>query len=165
MKDYKETLFMGNTSFEMRGNLNNKEPLFQKKWEELDLYNERIRLNEGCPLYTLHDGPPYANGDIHLGHALNKILKDFVVRYKNMNGYKSVFIPGWDTHGLPIENALQKAGVNRKEKSTYEFRELCEEYAYKQVARQMVGFKRLGVLADYENPYIFFIMIFDFSFS
>ena len=154
MKDYKDTLFMGSTSFEMRGNLNNKEPLFQKKWEELDLYNERIKLNEGKEEYTLHDGPPYANGDIHLGHALNKILKDFVVRYKNMNGYKSVYIPGWDTHGLPIENALQKAGVNRKEKSTAEFRELCEEYAYKQVARQMVGFKRLGVLADYENPYI-----------
>ena len=154
MKDYKETLFMGSTSFEMRGNLNNKEPLFQKKWEELDLYNERLRLNADLPEYTLHDGPPYANGDIHLGHALNKILKDFVVRYKNMNGYKSIFIPGWDTHGLPIENALQKAGVNRKEKSIAEFRVLCEEYAYKQVARQMVGFRRLGVLADYENPYI-----------
>ena len=154
MKDYKETLYMGTTSFEMRGNLNNKEPNIQKKWEELDLYNARLELNENLPLYTLHDGPPYANGDIHLGHALNKILKDFVVRYKNMNGYKSVFIPGWDTHGLPIENALQKAGVNRKEKTTAEFRVLCEEYAYKQVARQMVGFKRLGVLADYENPYI-----------
>ena len=154
MKDYKETLFMGSTSFEMRGNLNNKEPLIQKKWEDLDLYNQRIKLNEGKKEYTLHDGPPYANGEIHLGHALNKILKDFVVRYKNMNGFKSVFIPGWDTHGLPIENALQKAGVNRKEKSTAEFRELCEEYAHKQVARQMVGFKRLGVLADYENPYI-----------
>ena len=154
MKDYKETLYMGTTTFEMRGNLNNKEPLIQKKWDELDLYNARLLLNEGCPLYTLHDGPPYANGDIHLGHALNKILKDFVVRYKNMNGYKSVFIPGWDTHGLPIENALQKAGVNRKEKTTAEFRVLCEEYAYKQVARQMIGFRRLGVLADYENPYI-----------
>ena len=154
MKDYKETLYMGQTSFEMRGNLNNKEPNIQKKWEELDLYNARLELNENLPLYTLHDGPPYANGDIHLGHALNKILKDFVVRYKNMNGYKSVFIPGWDTHGLPIENALQKSGVNRKEKTTAEFRVLCEEYAYKQVARQMVGFKRLGVLADYENPYI-----------
>ena len=154
MKDYKETLYMGTTSFEMRGNLNNKEPNIQKKWEELDLYNARLELNENLPLYTLHDGPPYANGDIHLGHALNKILKDFVVRYKNMNGYKSVFIPGWDTHGLPIENALQKNGVNRKEKTTAEFRVLCEEYAYKQVARQMVGFKRLGVLADYENPYI-----------
>jgi isoleucyl-tRNA synthetase len=154
MKDYKETLYMGKTSFEMRGNLNNKEPLIQKKWNDLDLYNERIRKNEGKEEYTLHDGPPYANGEIHLGHALNKILKDFVVRYKNMNRYKSVYIPGWDTHGLPIENALQKAGVNRKEKPLAEFRDLCEEYAYKQVERQMVGFKRLGVLADYENPYI-----------
>ena len=154
MKDYKDTLYMGKTNFEMRGNLNNKEPLIQKKWDDMDLYNERIRLNEGKEEYTLHDGPPYANGDIHLGHALNKILKDFVVRYKNMNGYKSVFIPGWDTHGLPIENALQKAGVNRKEKTVAEFRDLCEAYAYKQVDRQKVGFKRLGVLADYENPYI-----------
>ena len=152
--DYKDTLFMGKTEFEMRGNLNNKEPKIQEKWDKMDLYNAVIKKNEGKKEYTLHDGPPYANGDIHLGHALNKILKDFVVRYRNMNGYKSMYIPGWDTHGLPIENALQKAGVNRKEKSTAEFRELCEEYAYKQVARQMVGFKRLGVLADYENPYI-----------
>ncbi len=154
MKDYKETLYMGQTAFEMRGNLNNKEPKIQEKWENMDLYNLRLKKNEGKRVYTLHDGPPYANGDIHLGHALNKILKDFVVRYKNMNGFKSEFIPGWDTHGLPIENALQKAGVNRKEKTTAEFRDLCEEYAYKQVERQKVGFKRLGVLADYENPYI-----------
>ena len=154
MKDYKETLYMGKTSFEMRGNLNNKEPLIQKKWKDLDLYNKRIALNEGKKEYTLHDGPPYANGDIHLGHALNKILKDFVVRYKNMNGFKSVFIPGWDTHGLPIENALQKSGVSRKEKTIAEFRNLCTEYAYKQVERQKVGFERLGVLGDFENPYI-----------
>ena len=152
--DYKDTLFMGKTEFEMRGNLNNKEPKIQAKWEELDLYNKVISKNADKREYTLHDGPPYANGDIHLGHALNKILKDFVVRYKNMNGFKSVFVPGWDTHGLPIENALQKAGINRKEKTTAEFRDLCEEYAYKQVERQKVGFKRLGVLADYENPYI-----------
>ena len=154
MKDYKDTLYMGKTSFEMRGNLNNKEPLIQKKWKEMDLYNKVIEKNEGKEEYTLHDGPPYANGDIHLGHALNKILKDFVVRYKNMNGYKSVFIPGWDTHGLPIENALQKQGISRKNKPLAEFRNLCEEYAYKQVARQRVGFERLGVLADYDNPYI-----------
>lgn len=154
MKDYKETLFMGKTAFEMRGNLNNKEPLIQKKWKDLDLYNKRIALNEGKREYTLHDGPPYANGDIHLGHALNKILKDFVVRYKNMNGFKSVYIPGWDTHGLPIENALQKAGISRKEKSIVEFRNLCTEYAYKQVERQKLGFLRLGVLGDFDNPYI-----------
>ena len=154
MKDYKETLYMGKTSFEMRGNLNNKEPLIQKKWKDMDLYNKVIEKNKDKREYTLHDGPPYANGDIHLGHALNKILKDFVVRYKNMNGFKSVFIPGWDTHGLPIENALQKAGVSRKDKTTAEFRNLCTEYAYKQVERQKVGFERLGVLGDFENPYI-----------
>ena len=154
MKDYKETLYMGKTNFEMRGNLNNKEPLIQKKWKDMDLYNKVIEKNKDKREYTLHDGPPYANGDIHLGHALNKILKDFVVRYKNMNGFKSVFIPGWDTHGLPIENALQKAGVSRKDKTTAEFRNLCTEYAYKQVERQKVGFERLGVLGDFENPYI-----------
>ncbi len=152
--ELKDTLFMGKTDFEMRGNLNNKEPKIQENWDKMDLYNKVIKKNEGKREYTLHDGPPYANGDIHLGHALNKILKDFVVRYKNMNGFKSVFIPGWDTHGLPIENALQKAGVNRKEKTTAEFRDLCEEYAYKQVERQKVGFKRLGVIADFEKPYI-----------
>ena len=156
MKDYKDTLFMGQTNFEMRGNLNNKEPLIQEKWEKMDLYNKVIKKNEGKREYTLHDGPPYANGDIHLGHALNKILKDFIVRYKNMNGYKSVYYPGWDTHGLPIENALQKSGVSRRDKPIAEFRNLCMEYAYKQVNRQMVGFKRLGVLADYANPYITF---------
>ncbi len=152
--DYKDTLFMGKTDFEMRGNLNNKEPKIQEKWKKMDLYNKVIKKNEGKREYTLHDGPPYANGDIHLGHALNKILKDFVVRYKNMNGFKSVYIPGWDTHGLPIENALQKSGVNRKEKSIVEFRKLCEEYAYKQVERQRVGFERLGVLGDFDHPYI-----------
>ncbi len=154
MKDYKDTLFMGKTNFEMRGNLANKEPALQEKWKELDLYHKVIKKNEGKREYTLHDGPPYANGDIHLGHALNKILKDFVVRYKNMNGFKSVYIPGWDTHGLPIENALQKAGVSRKDKTTAEFRTLCTEYAYKQVERQKKGFMRLGVLGEFDNPYI-----------
>lgn len=154
MKDYKETLFMGKTGFEMRGNLSNKEPLIQEKWNNMDLYNKVLEKNANKKEYTLHDGPPYANGDIHLGHALNKILKDFVVRYKNMNGFKSVYIPGWDTHGLPIENALQKSGVSRKDKTTAEFRDLCMQYAYKQVEKQKKGFKRLGVLADYENPYI-----------
>ncbi len=154
MKDFKDTLILGQTAFEMRGNLGVKEPEIQKKWADMDLYNKVIEKNKDKKEYTLHDGPPYANGEIHLGHALNKILKDFVVRYKNMNGYKSVYIPGWDTHGLPIETALAKAGVNRKEKTITEFRQLCEEYAYKQVERQKVGFKRLGVLGDFENPYI-----------
>ncbi len=152
--DYKDTLFMGKTDFEMRGNLNNKEPNIQKKWQEMNLYEEVLKKNKDKKEYTLHDGPPYANGDIHLGHALNKILKDFVVRYKNMNGFKSVYIPGWDTHGLPIENQLQKNGVKRKEMSIVDFRKLCEEYAYKQVERQKAGFLRLGVLGDFDHPYI-----------
>ena len=154
MKDYKDTLYMGKTNFEMRGNLAQKEPEIQNKWEEIDLYNKVIKKNEGKREYTLHDGPPYANGDIHLGHALNKILKDFVVRYHNMAGYKSVYIPGWDTHGLPIENALQKKGVSRKNTPLAEFRDKCEEYAFEQVERQKAGFKRLGVLGDFNNPYI-----------
>lgn len=152
--DYKDTLFMGKTDFEMRGNLNTKEPNIQKKWYAMHLYEKVLKKNETKREYTLHDGPPYANGDIHLGHSLNKILKDFVVRYKNMNGFKSVYIPGWDTHGLPIENQLQKSGVKRKEMSIADFRKLCEEYAYKQVERQKAGFLRLGVLGDYDHPYI-----------
>lgn len=152
--DYKDTLFMGKTDFEMRGNLNTKEPNIQKKWYDMHLYEEVLKKNVNKREYTLHDGPPYANGDIHLGHSLNKILKDFVVRYKNMNGFKSVYIPGWDTHGLPIENQLQKSGVKRKEMSTADFRKLCEEYAYKQVERQKTGFMRLGVLGDFDHPYI-----------
>ncbi|MFI3252241.1 MAG: isoleucine--tRNA ligase [bacterium] len=154
MKDFKDTLLMGKTSFEMRGNLGVKEPLIQERWEQIDLYNKVIAANAKCPEFNLHDGPPYANGEIHVGHALNKTLKDFVVRYKNQNGFKARYIPGWDTHGLPIENALTKSGVNRKEKTPLEFRELCEEYARKQVARQEVGFKRLGVLGEYENKYL-----------
>lgn len=152
--DYKDTLFMGKTEFEMRGNLSSKEPNIQKKWHDMKLYEQVLRKNADKKEYTLHDGPPYANGDIHLGHSLNKILKDFVVRYKNMNGFKSVYIPGWDTHGLPIENQLQKSGVKRKEMSVADFRKLCEEYAYKQVERQKAGFLRLGVLGDFDHPYI-----------
>ncbi len=154
MADFKDTLFMGNSAFEMRGNLGQKEPNIEAKWEEIDLYNKRIRKNEGKREYTIHDGPPYANGDIHLGHALNKILKDIIVRYHNMNGYKSEYIPGWDTHGLPTENALQKKGVSRKDKPIVEFRKLCYDFAMSQVERQKVGFKRLGVLGDFDHPYI-----------
>lgn len=154
MKDYKDTLLMGKTNFEMRGNLGQKEPLIQEKWNQNHVYEKVLEKNKGLREYTLHDGPPYANGDIHLGHALNKILKDIIVRYKNMNGFYSLYIPGWDTHGLPIENALQKSGVNRKEIPLSQFRDLCAEYAYKQVERQKVGFRRLGVMADWDHPYI-----------
>jgi isoleucyl-tRNA synthetase len=152
--EYKDTLLMPKTDFAMRGNLAKREVDQLKAWEEMNLYGKMLENNEGNPTYVLHDGPPYANGNIHIGHALNKILKDFVVRYKNAKGFQTPFIPGWDTHGLPIETALTKSGVNRKEHSIAEFRKLCEKYALDQVANQKEQFKRLQVIADWENPYI-----------
>ena len=152
--EIKDTLTMPKTGFEMRGNLPNKEPKFLDRWQSEDLYSKMMDKNREKETFMLHDGPPYANGNIHLGHALNKILKDFVIRYKNMAGFNTPFIPGWDTHGLPIENALQKQGVNRKEIPLYEFRAKCEEYAYKQVEKQKGDFIRLGSVADYDHPYI-----------
>ncbi len=152
--NYKDTLHMPKTDFPMRGNLGQKEPEMQKHWEELKLYEENLKKNEGNPSFILHDGPPYANGDIHLGHALNKILKDFVLRYQTMLGKYTRYIPGWDTHGLPIETALAKKGVKRKELELYEYRELCYQYAMEQVERQKEQFKRLGVLGEWDKPYI-----------
>lgn len=154
-KDYKDTLHMMNTEFSMRANLNQKEPLMVSDWDQKDIYHEVLKKNEGKPTFILHDGPPYANGSIHVGHALNKILKDFIVRYKSMTGFNAPYVPGWDTHGLPIENALTKnSKVNRKELSVSAFRGLCEEYALKQVAGQKEGFKRLGVIGDFDHPYL-----------
>lgn len=152
--NYKDTLLMPDTEFAMRGNLPKREPAMHEAWEQMDLYNRVQEKNAGKPQYILHDGPPYANGDIHMGHALNKVLKDIIVRFKSLNGYQSPMIPGWDTHGLPIENALQKAGVNRKEMTVAEFREKCAAYALEQVDSQREQFKRLGLLADFDNPYI-----------
>ncbi|MCM3759376.1 isoleucine--tRNA ligase [Alkalihalobacillus oceani] len=153
--DYKETLLMPQTDFPMRGNLPNREPERQATWKESDIYQKVQQRTEGRPLFVLHDGPPYANGDIHMGHALNKILKDFIVRYKSMSGYHAPYVPGWDTHGLPIETALTKSGkVNRKAMSVAEFRKLCEEYAKKQIERQREQFMRLGVRGDWWNPYV-----------
>ena len=153
--EYKDTLLMPKTEFPMRGNLPKREPDMQKQWEEMDIYKKVQERTKGRPMFVLHDGPPYANGDIHIGHALNKILKDFIVRYKSMSGFNAPYVPGWDTHGLPIETALTKSGkVNRKEMSVAEFRKLCEEYAYEQVERQKAQFKRLGVRGDWDNPYI-----------
>jgi len=152
---YKDTLLMPNTEFPMRGNLGNKEPVIQAEWEKLELYEKIMAKNKERPSYILHDGPPYANGSIHAGHALNKILKDFVIRYKNMSGFKAPYLPGWDTHGLPIENALSKSKkVNRKELELSEFRELCEKYALEQVDTQRDQFKRLGILGLWDKPYI-----------
>ena len=154
-KDFKDTLLMPQTEFPMRGNLGVNEPNIQKNWEEEQLYFKRLEKNKGKKEFYLHDGPPYANGSIHVGHALNKILKDFIVRYMNMNGYYAPYQPGWDTHGLPIETALTKnSKINRKEMSVAAFRSLCEEYALKQVELQKAGFKRLGVLGDFDDPYI-----------
>lgn len=153
--DYKDTLLMPKTDFPMRGNLPQREPQIQAKWDEMDIYRKVQERTKDRPLFVLHDGPPYANGDIHMGHALNKILKDFIVRYKSMSGYCAPYVPGWDTHGLPIETALTKnKGVNRKEMSVAEFRKLCEQYAYEQIDRQREQFKRLGVRGDWDNPYI-----------
>lgn len=153
--NYKDTLLMPKTEFPMRGNLPNKEPEIQEEWAEKDIYQMVLERTKGRPTFILHDGPPYANGDIHMGHALNKILKDFIVRFKSMNGYHAPYVPGWDTHGLPIETALTKnKKVKRKEMSTAEFRKLCEEYAWKQIEGQRNQFKRLGVRADWDNPYV-----------
>ncbi|MTM66598.1 isoleucine--tRNA ligase [Turicibacter sanguinis] len=153
--ELKETLLMPKTDFPMRGNLPNREPQIEQSWYDEKLYEKVLEKNQDKTPFVLHDGPPYANGNIHMGHALNKILKDFVVRFKNMDGYYAPYIPGWDTHGLPIEQALtNNKKVNRKEKTVAEFRELCKEYALEQVEGQKTQFKRLGVLGDWDNPYI-----------
>lgn len=152
--EYKDTLLMPKTEFPMRGNLPNKEPEWQAKWEEMDLYDQIQQKNADKPTFILHDGPPYANGELHMGHAMNKVIKDMIVRQKSMSGFRSPYVPGWDTHGLPIEQALANKGVKRKEMSVAEFRKLCAEYAYKQVDIQRAGFKRLGVTGEWANPYI-----------
>ncbi len=152
--DYKDTLLMPKTSFPMRGGLPNKEPQIQAEWDEKDLFNKILEKNKGKTPFILHDGPPYANGNLHMGHALNKILKDFIVRHKAMTGYYAPYVPGWDTHGLPIEQALTNKGVKRKEMSVAEFRKKCEEFALEQIEVQKSDFKRLGVNGDWQNPYI-----------
>ena len=152
--ELKKTLIMNKGTFEMRGNLPLKEPNYVKKFEEMKLYERLLKEHEGQEEFYLHDGPPYANGDMHAGHALNKILKDIINRYKNLKGYYVRYIPGWDTHGLPIENAVTKSGVDRKQIPTSEFRKACMKYAYKQVERQKKQILRLGILGDFDHPYL-----------
>ncbi|MEB6244715.1 isoleucine--tRNA ligase [Staphylococcus xylosus] len=152
--DYKDTLLMPKTDFPMRGGLPNKEPKIQEEWDEKNIYQKVLDKNEGNSSYILHDGPPYANGNLHMGHALNKILKDIITRYKSMRGYYAPYVPGWDTHGLPIEQALTKKGVKRKELSIAEFRKKCEAFALEQIENQKKDFKRLGIKGDFNNPYI-----------
>ena len=159
--DYKDTLHMPKTAFEMRGNLPKKEPKIQQRWQEEHLYEKMLAKRKDAKPFVLHDGPPYANGDIHLGHALNKILKDVINRSKFMEGYQIPYIPGWDTHGLPIETAVTKLGYDRKKMGIAEFRKICYEYALEQVKRQKAGFLSLGSVGDYDHPYITLQILFE----
>lgn len=152
--EIKDTLLMPKTNFPMRGNLGVREIEFQKKWKDMDLYNKVLEKNKDNTPFVLHDGPPYANGDIHIGHALQKTLKDFVLRYKTMSGYFVPFVPGWDTHGLPIENEVIKRGTKRDDLSISAFREKCAEFAKEQVLKQKDQFMRLGILGEWDNPYL-----------
>lgn len=151
----KDTLNLGKTAFAMRANLPEKEVKLQEEWQEADLYHKIQEKNQGKPTYILHDGPPFANGKLHMGHALNKVSKDFIVRYKSMAGFRAPYVPGWDTHGLPIETALAKSDkVDRKTLSVSEFRKLCYDYAMKQIENQKADFMRLGITGEWDHPYI-----------
>ncbi len=150
-----ETLNLPKTDFPMKAKLNQREPEFLKKWEEIDIYRKILKERENSPVFILHDGPPYANGRIHLGHALNKILKDFIVKYKSMRNYKAPYIPGWDCHGLPIEKKVDiELGEKKKGMKKIEIRKECEKYARKYINIQREDFKRLGVFGDWEKPYL-----------
>lgn len=153
--DYGKTLNLPKTDFPMRGNLPAREPEVQSWWDEIDIYKQVQERTAGRPMFILHDGPPYANGDIHIGHALNKILKDMIVRYKSMAGFNAPYVPGWDTHGLPIEQAIINAqGLDRRSIEVNDFRKRCEEYAWSYIDKQRSQFKRLGVRGDWQNPYV-----------
>ena len=152
--DYNKTINLPKTDFPMRAGLPNREPAMLESWEKMDLYHELLKKNEGNPLYSLHDGPPFSNGDLHMGHALNKSIKDFMVRSAAMRGYYTPFIPGWDNHGMPIESAIiKKNKLNRKQMSVPEFRSACRDFAQHYIDVQMAGFKRMGVIGDWEHPY------------
>lgn len=153
--DYSKTLNLPVTDFPMRANLPQKEPDYLKKWEEMDIYHKQLKRNEGKKKFVLHDGPPYANGGIHLGTSLNKIIKDIIVKYHSMTGCHTPYVPGWDTHGLPIEQrAIKELGLKRHEVGPVKFRQACEDFALKYLDVQRDAFKRLGVRGDWENPYI-----------
>ncbi|MCD8143698.1 MAG: class I tRNA ligase family protein, partial [Clostridiales bacterium] len=154
MPDYNKTILLPKTDFPMRAALAKREPAMLEEMYRKDIYKKLMKKNAGKPKFVLHDGPPYANGEIHIGHALNKILKDFIVRSKNMMGYQAPYIPGWDTHGMPIETAIQKKGVKRSEMPVPEFRDKCRAFALEQVEKQREGFKRLGVIGDWDDPYL-----------
>ncbi|MEW8509934.1 MAG: isoleucine--tRNA ligase [Candidatus Thiodiazotropha sp.] len=155
MSDYKHTLNLPQTDFPMRGNLAQREPEMLKRWQQNDLYKRIREVSAGRPGFILHDGPPYANGEIHIGHAVNKILKDVIVKSRTLDGYDAPYVPGWDCHGLPIELQVEKKiGKPGKKVTTGQFRKACREYAAKQVEGQREDFKRLGVFGDWDNPYL-----------
>ncbi|OFZ20622.1 MAG: isoleucine--tRNA ligase [Bdellovibrionales bacterium GWB1_55_8] len=158
MKDYKDTLNLPQTDFPMRGSLPQREPEQVDKWLDSKIYEQMVQKNHGRAKFLLHDGPPYANGNIHIGHALNKVLKDVVVKYKNLRGFESVFIPGWDCHGLPIELGVEKQLRDQKREKAdvpiTELREMCREYARKYIALQKSQFQRLEIFGDWNNPYL-----------
>ncbi|MDE7010698.1 MAG: isoleucine--tRNA ligase [Oscillospiraceae bacterium] len=153
--DYNKTINLPKTDFPMRAGLPAREPGMLARWEEMDLYHELLKKNEGKPRYSLHDGPPFSNGALHMGHALNKSIKDFMVRSAAMRGYYTPYIPGWDNHGMPIESAIiKKNKLNRKKMSVPEFRSACHEFAQHYVDVQRDGFKRMGVIGDWDHPYL-----------
>jgi len=152
---WKDTLTLPRTAFPMKAQLGRKEPEIIRQWQESDIYHRILEARREGPLFILHDGPPYANGHIHLGHALNKILKDFIIRIRSMQGHRAPFIPGWDCHGLPIEHQVdQKLGKRKADLPVAEFRKICREYALRYLDLQRQGFIRLGVLGDWENPFM-----------
>src|SRR6187399_1918824 len=152
MTDYKHTLNLPDTPFPMRGDLAKREPLMLKQWQERKVYQRIREASKGRPRFVLHDGPPYANGDIHIGHAVNKILKDIIVKSKSLSGFDAPYVPGWDCHGMPIEREIEKKyGKNLPVEQT---QSLCRAYAAEQVERQKRDFQRLGVLADWDDPYL-----------
>ena len=154
-QDYSKTLNLPNTEFSMRANLPTREPEIGKVWEEKNVYKLMLEKNEGKPLFILHDGPPFSNGNIHMGTSMNKVLKDFINKYKSMTGFKVPYVPGWDNHGMPIESAIiKKNKLDHKNMSVSEFRTACHDFAQDFVNIQMTSFKRLGVLGDWENPYL-----------
>lgn len=153
--DYSKTLNLPETEFPMRAGLPEREPEFLKYWEENKIYEKKQELHAGHKKFVLHDGPPYANGKIHMGTALNKILKDIIMKYKYAQGFDTPYVPGWDTHGMPIEHAaIKNLGLNRHELDTLVLRKECHDYALKWIDEQRTDFKRLGVLGDWDHPYI-----------
>ncbi|HTK83515.1 MAG TPA: class I tRNA ligase family protein, partial [Patescibacteria group bacterium] len=155
---YKDTVFLPKTEFPMRGELPKREPEIVKKWQDMDLYGKLREAAKGRPKFILHDGPPYANGDIHMGHAVNKILKDVVVKSWQMMGYDAPYVPGWDCHGLPIEWKIEEqyrdAGKDKDDVAPLAFRDECRKFAQKWVETQSDEFQRLGVSGDWKNPYL-----------